>query len=135
MNYLLHADTLHALANGTLSPTVRTLIQQTPPTQLHIPVLVYAEVLAAIELRKPPAPALAAWLRRIPAEYPDRLIPLIPEIAAAWPNLAALAQEKGHTLSLTDGLAAATALHYDMILIAQPNPALTATGVRLQASP
>lgn len=131
MNYLLHTDTLQSIANGTLPPHLHTLIQQTPPTQLHISVLTFAEVLAAIELRKPPATALAAWLRRIPTEYPDRLIPLTAEIASAWPNLAALAQEKGHTLPLTDGLAAATALHYDLILVTQPNPALAATGVRL----
>lgn len=131
MNYLLHTDTLHSIAGGSPSPSLRTLLEQTPPTQLHIPVLAFAEVLAAIELRKPPATALAAWLRRIPTDYPDRLIPLTPEIAAAWPNLAALAQERGHTLSLTDGLAAATALHYDLILVTQPTPALSATGVRI----
>ncbi|MFN7939915.1 MAG: PIN domain-containing protein [Bryobacteraceae bacterium] len=132
MNYLLHSDTLQALVNGTPSPTLRTLIEQTPPTQLHISVLVFAEVLAAVELRKPATPALTAWLRRIPTEYPDRLIPVTIEIAAAWPNLAALAQEKGHTLSLVDGISAATALHYDMVLVTQPSPALQATGARLR---
>lgn len=131
MNYLLHTDTLQAIAGGALSTVLRTLIEQTPPTQLHISVLAFAEVLAAVELRKPATPALTAWLRRIPTEYPDRLVPLTAEIAAAWPNLAALAQEKGHALSLLDGLAAATALHYDMVLVTQPSPALAATGVRL----
>lgn len=131
MNYLLHTDALQSIANGTPSPTLRTLIEQTPPTQLHISVLVFAEVLAAVELRKPATPALTAWLRRIPTEYPDRLIPLTAEIAVAWPNLAALAQEKGHNLSLVDGLSAATALHYDMVLVTLPTPPLSATGVRL----
>jgi len=131
MNYLLHTDTLQSIANGTPSAILRTLLEQTPPTQLHIPVLAFAEVLAVIELRRPPATALAAWLRRIPTDYADRLIPLTAAIASAWPNLAALAQEKGHTLSLSDGLAAATALHYDLILVTQPTPALSATGVRM----
>ena len=131
MNYLLHTDTLQSISQGTLSPTLRSLIEETPPTQLHISVLAFAEVLAAVELRKPATPALTAWLRRIPTEYPDRLIPVTMEIAASWPNLAALAQERGHTLSIMDGLAAATALHYDMVLVTQPSPALAATGVRL----
>ncbi|MBL8176873.1 MAG: hypothetical protein JNK48_19520 [Bryobacterales bacterium] len=131
MNYLLHADALEAIAQGALPPDLRSTIERASPTQIHISVLAFAEILAKVELRHPPATALVAWLRRIPSEYPDRLIPITPEIAAALPNLALLAQEKGQTLSLTDGLAAAAALRFDLILIARPSPALAATGVRL----
>lgn len=126
MNYLLHTDVLKAAIEGSLSAPLRALLQQTPPTHLHLSVLALAEVLKTVS-----APETLAWLRRIPAEYADRLLPVDAAIAVAYAELTARVEENGQSLDFAPGMAAATALRHDLILVTNPTPALLACGVRI----
>ena len=128
MNYLLHTDILLAASQGSLPETFRNILEHTPPTHIHLSVIALAEAL------KTASAIHASWLRRIPTEYADRLIPIDAEIAASYAELVQQAREKGYTLELADGLVAATAIRYDLILLTRPSPAMAATGVRLVLS-
>jgi len=67
-------------------------------------------------LKRPTNPAFAAnlerWLRWIPQDFQNNILPVTKEIAEVWGTLS-----PNPPLAEPDGLIAATAMHYNLILV------------------
>ena len=61
---------------------------------------------------------LQHWLEKdVRSWFGDRIVPVTEAIAERWGNLSATARQQGITISVVDGVIAATALHHDLILV------------------
>ena len=83
---------------------------------LYLSVLVLGEIRRGIELLRPRDPiqarALESWLARVDAAFGDRILPVDREVADEWGRLNAI-----RTISVVDGLLAATAKIHHMTLV------------------
>lgn len=61
---------------------------------------------------------LQNWLDvEVRSWFAGRILPVTEAIAERWGNIAAAAKQKGMTLSVVDGVIAATALHHDLTVV------------------
>jgi toxin FitB len=92
--------------------------------------LLYLSVLTLGEIRKGAAALqqgsrrtrLESWLEaELRARFAERILPIDAAIADRWGVLAAAARRGGKTLSVIDGLLAATAIHHNLTVVTR-NP-------------
>jgi predicted nucleic acid-binding protein len=102
--------------------------------------LLYLSVLTLGELRKGVAglaqgkrrSQLERWLETdLPARFAGRILPIEREIADRWGLIAADAKRKGRPVASIDGLLAATALHFELILVTRNATDFAATRVSM----
>jgi predicted nucleic acid-binding protein len=102
--------------------------------------LLYLSVLTLGEIRKGVAALtqgkrrvhLEAWLEvELQTRFSDRIVPVDAAIADRWALLASEARRKGKTLSVIDGLLAATALHNNLTVVSRKTSDFTATPVQV----
>jgi toxin FitB len=97
---------------------------------LFTSVIVVGEIRRGIEKIRPTdsvfASRLELWLRRLQAEYQDRILSITEEIAEFWGTIC-----PNDPLTEPDGLIAATALHHGMTLVTRNVEQVQRSGVKL----
>ena len=102
--------------------------------------LLYLSVITLGEIRKGVAALtqgkrrvhLEAWLEvELQTRFSGRIVPVDAAIADRWALLASEARRKGKTLSVIDGLLAATALHNNLTVVSRNTSDFTATPVQV----
>lgn len=133
MKVLLDTCVLSELRNPKGHPGVRRAVAALHEEELFLSVISIGEILKGISLlaegsRKR---ALASWFDTLERDYGDRILSLDREICRRWGELTARAQRAGRTVSATDGLIAATALHHGLQVMTRDTADFEPTGVSL----
>jgi hypothetical protein len=88
--------------------------------ELYLSVVVTGEIRKGVEMarRRDPdkAAVLASWLEQVVAAFGERILPIDRAIADEWGRMSAL-----RTVSVIDGLLAATAKIRDLVLVTRNN--------------
>ena len=74
---------------------------------------------------------LSEWLLSLEQDYSERLLPVDPETARIWGELAAAAQDRGKPVSVSDGLIAATAIRHGLHIMTRNVTDFAETGAML----
>jgi len=95
---------------------VRQRVEDTPSKDLFSSVLTVCELVKGISAlntgqRKD---GLSRWLLSLEHEYADRILPVNVKTTRIWGELATIAQKRGKTVSVPDGLIAATAIRHGL---------------------
>lgn len=115
------------------SPLVLSWIDSLAEERVYIPALVIGEMvrgaakLAAGKRRD----AFLVWLEQLQQRFSGRIVPFDGEVAARWAFMTTELEKKGRVLPLSDGMIAASALHYNAILATRNTSDFKGTGIRL----
>ncbi len=130
MSYLIDTSVISELNKRNPSEAVTAWFESVDGAKLYLSVLVVGEIRQGIERLRPRDPGRAerveSWLGRLAKEYEDRLIPITSAVAEQWGRLNA-----ERTLSVIDGLIAATGLTHDLTLVTRNVADFDGTSVRL----
>ena len=129
--FLIDTNVVSELRKGNrANPGVRDWFASVQSHQLYLSVLVVGELRRGIELIRRrdsiSAQHLEAWLMRVRHEFSDRILPVTEEVAELWGELSL-----DKPLPPIDGLLAATAIYYDLILITRNETDVDRVPVRL----
>jgi len=95
---------------------VRSVVSTHLPDEVFLSVITVGEITKGI-LRLPDGrrkSELTAWLRTLDHEFAGRVLDVGRETVAVWGEISALAEEQGRSLSIADGLIAATAIQHGL---------------------
>jgi len=128
LSYLLDTNVVSELRKGSrCNRGVAEWIAGLEDGNLYLSVLVAGEIRSGIERirRRDPraAAALEAWLSALLASHGDRVLPVDRRVAEEWGRLAAR-----RSLSVVDGLLAATALSHSLTLVTRNVRDVAGTG-------
>ena len=120
--YLLDTNVLSELVRPRPETRVVEWIEAADEAMLYLSVLTLGEIrkgVAAVSHGKRRT-RLETWLEvDLPARFAGRIVPIDVHIADRWGVIAAEAKRKGETLSVIDGLLAATALHRNLTVVSR----------------
>ena len=128
MSYLLDTNVVSELRKGPrCNRGVAEWIGGLEDGELFLSVLVAGEIRSGIErIRRrdgPGAAVLEEWLSALLASHEDRILPVDRRVAGEWGKLAAR-----RSLSVVDGLLAATALSHGLTLVTRNTRDVAGTG-------
>jgi toxin FitB len=130
MRILLDSCALAELRDPRGHSAVKEAIALLRDDDLYLSALTVGEISQGISLlhdgRK--KRSLSAWLNTLENQFADRILPLEHETARLWGEISARCQESGVTLTLFEGLLAATALHHGLHIMTRSTLGFTATG-------
>jgi len=119
VTYLLDTNVVSELAKPEPWPSVSRFVDERED-QLHISVITLAEIrygVASLDHGRR-RQAFETWLTDdIPNRFGDRILGIDALIAKSWGDLMALSQRRGANVQAMDGLLAATAHAYGLILV------------------
>ena len=129
MKYLVDTNVISELRKGErVDPGVRAWFDELSVAQIFLSVLSLGELRRGVELirRRDPvaAQSLASWLDGLGGTYADRILPVNQEIADTWGRL-----NVPDSLSVVDGLLAATAIVHGLTLATRNIEDVQRTGV------
>ncbi|MCU1273855.1 MAG: PilT protein domain protein [Bryobacterales bacterium] len=120
--FLLDTNCISELVRPKPEPRVMEWIEAADEGMLYLSVLTFGEIrkgLAALPQGKRRT-HLETWLEvDLQTRFTGRIMPIDVAIADRWGLIAAEAKKKGKTLSVIDGLLAATALHYNLTVVSR----------------
>lgn len=98
---------------------------------LHFSVLTLGEIRKGIVSQADAArrASLESWLSGLTSRFSERILPLDLAVADRWGHVTGICKAKGMTVPAIDGMLAATALHYDLILVTRNVKDVQVTGV------
>ena len=118
--YLLDTNCISELVRIKPEPSVMMWVEATDEALLHLSVLTLGEIrkgLAGLPHGRRRT-HLETWLEvELRARFAGRILPIDAAVADRWGLLAASAKGEGKTLSIIDGLLAATALHHNLAVV------------------
>ena len=74
---------------------------------------------------------MSEWLLTLEQDYAERILPVDTETARVWGELTAAAQRRGKTVSVSDGIIAATAIRHGIHVITRNVSDFRETGAML----
>lgn len=120
--YLLDTNCISELVRVKPEPSVMMWVEATNEALLHLSVLTLGEIrkgLAGLPHGRRRT-HLETWLEvELRARFAGRILPIDAAVADRWGLLAASAKGEGKTLSIIDGLLAATALHHNLAVVSR----------------
>ena len=133
MKVLLDTCVLSELRHPKGHPGVRRAVAALHEEELFMSVISVGEILKGISLlaEGPRKHVLASWLDTLEKDYRDRILSVDRDICRRWGELTAGAQRAGRSVSATDGLIAATALHHGLQVMTRDTADFEPTGVPL----
>ncbi len=133
MKALLDTCVLSELRHPRGHPGVRRAVVALDEEELFLSVISIGEIHKGISLLAESSRkrALASWLHTLEQHYTDRILPIDRDICRRWGEITARTQRVGRTLSATDGLLAATALHHGLQVMTRDTADFEPTGVSL----
>jgi toxin FitB len=115
--FLLDTNCISEVVRVTPDPRVMDWFQAVEESLLFLSVLTLGEMrkgVAALPQSRRRS-RLETWLEaELQARFSGRILPIDSGVADRWGLLAAEARRKGRSLSVVDGLLAATALHHNL---------------------
>jgi toxin FitB len=72
---------------------------------------------------------LEAWIAGLVERFADNILPVTMETCEIWAEVSATAQQRGRTISMADGLVAATAIQHGMHVVTRNVKDFEPTGV------
>lgn len=132
--FLLDTNVLSEFARAQpADPRVDRWLKGMPDEILFASVLTLAEIRRGIELLPTGRRRmqLEEWLGDLDRSFSERLLPVSKAIADRWAILSARARQNGATVAVFDGLLAATALEYDLMIATRNVKDFAGLGVRL----
>ncbi len=112
--YLVDTNIVSEARRGTKQAIA--WLRSIDPLSIHLSTLTLGEIMRGIALKQRSDPTAAAhlaeWLRKLRHDHGDRILPVTDQIAVEWGRIAAI-RPRGDV----DGLIAATAIVYDLILV------------------
>jgi predicted nucleic acid-binding protein len=130
--FLLDTNVVSELTRPKPDENVARWVDAAPESALFLSVLTFGEIRRGIERLRlgRRRGQLESWLRvDLPARFLDRVLAIDEAIADRWGGISALAAAQGKPLPVVDGLLAATALHYNLILVTRNTSDLAGIGV------
>lgn len=133
MNYLLDTCFISELRKPKPKQSVLDWFEAVNENCLFISALTIGELRYGIALLPDNAKKkdLEAWLKSIEESYAELIIPVDEEVASRWADLRAAAQVRGQSLSVVDGLLAATCSTYMLTLVTRNEKDFSATGIKI----
>lgn len=133
MRALLDTCVISEVRRRTGHPRVRAQVEAIRSNDLFLSVITVGELNKGIALlpdgkRKK---ALGEWLLTLEQEYAARVLPVDTETARIWGELTAAAQGRGKTVSVSDGLIAASAIRHGLHVITRNVNDFRETGAML----
>lgn len=127
--FLLDTNVVSELRKGTRADAgVRAWFDEHKPDQLWLSVLVVGELRRGVELLrrrdKKAGTRLSDWLLTVTTDFDDRIIPVTTEVCERWATL-----NVPDPVPVIDGLLAATALEWDLVLVTRNTADVERTGV------
>ena len=122
MSYLLDTNCISEPTREKPDPRVLSWLDAVDESQLYLSVLTLGEIRkgasALPDSRR--RSHLEIWLEtQVKVRFAGRILPINDDIAERWGWLAAEAKTRGGSLPVIDGLLAATALHYNLVLVSR----------------
>jgi predicted nucleic acid-binding protein len=130
--FLLDTNCISELVRPKPEPRVLEWMEAADEAMLYLSVLTVGEIrkgLAGLEQGKRRT-QLETWLEvELQARFSGRIVPIDAAVADRWGLLAAESKRKGKSLSIIDGLLAATALHHNFTVVSRNASDFTNTPV------
>ncbi|MEM9273104.1 MAG: type II toxin-antitoxin system VapC family toxin [Cyanobacteria bacterium P01_F01_bin.143] len=119
MKTLLDTCILSELRRPNCNKNVTSAVAEMSSEELFVSVISIGEIVKGIELlevsrRKQ---ELLSWIRKLELNYADRLLPVDIEVVRIWGEITAVAQKRGITIPVCDGLIASTARRHGLHLM------------------
>jgi toxin FitB len=132
--FLLDTNCISELVCPKPEPRVVEWMEAVDERLLHLSVLTLGEIrkgVAALAQSKRRT-HLQTWLDvDLQTRFSGKIVPIDRVIAGRWGWLAAEAKHKGKSLSVIDGLLAATAIHHDLTIVSRNASDFTVTPVQV----
>jgi predicted nucleic acid-binding protein len=122
VNYLLDTNCISEPTRDRPELRVLSWLDAVDESQLYLSVLTVGEIRkgASTLPNGRHRSELEVWLEReVKVRFSGRILPVDEDIAERWGWLAAEAKMRGRPLPVIDGLLAATALHYNLVLVSR----------------
>ena len=120
--FLLDTNCISELVKPRPAPGVVDWIEAADEAILYLSVLTFGEIrkgLAGLAQGRRRT-HLETWLEvELQERFAGRIVPIDAAIADRWGLITTAAKAKGKTLSVIDGLLAATALHYNLTVVSR----------------
>jgi toxin FitB len=133
MNYLLDTCLISELRKPKPRQSVLNWFEAVDERYLFISALTIGELRYGIALLPDTARKkdLAAWLINIEESYAEVIIPVDEAVAGKWGEMRASARVSGQSLSVADGLIAATCSTYTLTLVTRNEKDFLVTGIEI----
>ena len=116
MKALLDTCVISEIRRAKGNPRVRDRVDQLADDDLFLSVITIGEITKGIALLKAGKKKrdLKQWLLDLEQHYSNRILPIDAETANIWGTITATAQKDGHSIPVSDGLIAATAIQHGL---------------------
>ena len=133
MRVLLDTCVLSELRRKKGHARVRSRVEGLRSRDLFLSVITVGELTKGIAMLRGgnKKDALVRWLQTLEQDYSHRILPVDTEIARIWGELAATAQGRGKTTSVSDGIIAATAIWHGLYVMTRNVNDFVDSGVML----
>jgi predicted nucleic acid-binding protein len=114
-------------------PRVRAQVEAIRNRDLFVSVITVGELAKGIALLPggKKKDALSEWLLALEQDYAERILPVDAETARVWGELTAAAQRRGKSVSVSDGIIAATAIRHGIHVMTRNVSDFRETGAML----
>ena len=130
--YLLDTNVISELTRLKPEARVVSWFHATNEELLHVSVLTIGEIRKGIDSlpRSNKRSLLKSWLANdLVLRFAGRILDVNLDIAERWGQISAQAKTVGAPLAVVDGLMAATALHYNLILVTRNTKDVQVAGI------
>ncbi len=120
--FLLDTNIISELVKPEPNANVVRWIEETDESILFLSVLTIGEIRNGIQRLAPHRRRrrLESWLNiGLRARFRNRILPVDESVAERWGAFSAVAEARGQSVPVIDGLLAATAVHHDLMLVAR----------------
>lgn len=132
--FLLDTNCISELVRAKPEPQVVQWLDECDERLLYLSVLTIGEIRKGIAalLAGKQRTRLESWLElELKTRFNDRILSIDEEVAERWGVIAAQAKASGRPLAVIDGLLAATALHYNLVIVTRNTADFAETNVSL----
>lgn len=132
--FLLDTNCISEVVSPKPEPRVLEWMETVDETLLYLSVLTLGEIRkgAAARVQDKRRTRLENWLEvELPARFAGRILSIDTAVADRWGLIVAEAKRKGKTLSVIDGLLAATAIHHNLTIVSRNTSDFTNTQVQV----
>ena len=133
MSFLIDTCVISELRKEKPRPSVLAWFDSVDEEELFISALTVGEIEYGISIlddgRK--KTSIMEWFENVKFEFRAQILDISPEIASRWGSIRASLKEKGRSISVVDGLIAATSIDKDFLMVTRNVDDFRNSGVKL----